>query len=175
MSLTVDPVFSLLAVAALALLFATAAVAKVRDRVRFAAVLAAYELVPRPFARGAAVLLPFIELNVAFGLFVKQVRPAAATAAAGLLLIYGAAMGVNLARGRQDIDCGCEGFGRRRSIAPWMIMRNALLMLVAAVAGAPSTARDIEWTDAVTIACGLAAFAMIYFAADRLLASRRTT
>ena len=175
MSLIVDPVFSLLAVTALALLFATAAVAKIRDRVRFAAVLEAYEVMPRSLTRSAAVLLPFIELTVAFGLFVTQFRPVAAAAAAGLLLIYGAAMGVNLVRGRRDIDCGCEGFGRRRSIAPWMLVRNSVLMLVAAVAAATSNARAIEWTDALTIAGGLAAFAMIYFAVDQLLASRRTT
>ncbi|MGH8263994.1 MAG: MauE/DoxX family redox-associated membrane protein [Steroidobacterales bacterium] len=175
MSFTVDPVFSLLAIAALALLFATAAVAKIRDRVRFAAVLETYEVMPRSFTRGAAVWLPFIELTVAFGLFVTQVRPVAAAAAAGLLFIYGAAMGVNLARGRRHIDCGCEGFGRRRSIAPWMLVRNGVLMVVAAVAGATSSTRAIEWTDALTIAGGLAAFAMIYFAADHLLASRRAT
>lgn len=175
MSLTVDPVFPLIAVAALALLFAAAALAKIRDRVRFAAVLEAYEVMPRSFTGSAAVVLPFIELAVAFGLFVRQVRPAAASAAAGLLLIYGAAMGVNLARGRRDIDCGCEGFGRRRPIAAWMLVRNGVLTLVAAVAGATSTARAIEWTDALTVAGGLAAFAMIYFSADQLLAARRTT
>src|SRR5258705_4745249 len=130
---------------------------------------------PGSFARRRAVLLPFIELAVVFGLFVTQFRPVAAAAAAGLLLIYGAAMGVNLLRGRRDIDCGCEGFGRRRSIAPWMLVRNSVLMLVAAVAGATSNARAIEWTDALTIAGGLAAFAMIYFAADQLLASGGTT
>jgi hypothetical protein len=175
MSLAIDPVFSLLAVAALALLFAAAAVAKIRDRARFAAVLEAYELLPRSFTRGAAVLLPFIELAVAFGLFVTPFRSIAAAAAAGLLLIYGAAMGVNFARGRRDIDCGCEGFGRRRPIAPWMLVRNGVLMLVAAIAGATSTVRAIEWTDALTIAGGLAAFALIYFAADQLLAARPAT
>jgi hypothetical protein len=173
MSPSVDPVFSLLAVAALALLLASSAVAKIKDSARFAAVLEAYEVMPRSFARVVAVVLPFIELAVAFGLFVTRFRSAAAAAAAGLLLIYGAAMGLNLARGRRDLDCGCEGFGRRRPIAPWMLLRNGLLICVAAVAGVPATARAIEWTDAFTIAGGLAAFVLIYFAADQLLASRK--
>ncbi|HZF16334.1 MAG TPA: MauE/DoxX family redox-associated membrane protein [Steroidobacteraceae bacterium] len=172
MRFSVDPVFSLLAIAALALLFGSAALAKLRDRARFTAVLEAYDVLPAPMARILAVGLPFMELAVAIGLFVTQFRPVAAGTAGALLLIYGAGIAWNLARGRRDIDCGCEGFGQRRPIAPWMLVRNAILIGVAAVAGAVPTARPVVLTDVLTIAGGLAVFVLIYFAADRLLAPR---
>jgi hypothetical protein len=172
MRLAVDPVFPLLAIASLALLFGSAALAKLRDRTRFAAVLEAYDVLPVSIAKVLAVVLPFIELAVAMGLFVTQFRSVAAGAAGTLLLIYGAGIAWNLARGRRDIDCGCEGFGQRRPIAPWMLFRNALLIVVAALAGAVPTARPVVLTDVLTIAGGLAVFVLVYFAADRLLAPR---
>ena len=170
--LLVDPVLGLLAVAALALLFGSAGVAKVRDLARFHAVLAAYNVMPTALVGIAAVVLPFIELGVAVALLIEAVRPIAAGAAAGLLLIYSAGVALNLARGRRDIDCGCEGYGQRRPIAGWMLVRNALLIGLAALAGAPQAPRVIEITDALTIFGGLAAFVLIYFAADALLARR---
>jgi hypothetical protein len=174
LAIYVDPVFGLLASAALALLFAAAGIAKLRDRARLAAVLEAYDVLPRILARGVAILLPFVELAVAGGLLVNITRPIAAWAAGDLLFIYGAGIALNLVRGRRDIDCGCEGFGERRPIAGWMLVRNALLIGLAAVAGAPQTERIIELTDVLTIFGGLAAFVLIYFAADELLARRRT-
>ena len=171
--LLVDPVFGLLAVAALALLFGAAGVAKMRDLARLRAVLEAYEIMPAALARMVAVALPFIELGVAITLLIEALRPVAAGAAAGLLFIYGAGMALNLARGRRDIDCGCEGYGQRRPIAGWMLVRNALLIGLAALAGAPQSPRTLEIADALTIFGGLAAFVLIYFAADELLARRR--
>jgi hypothetical protein len=173
MTLAVDPVFSLLALAALALLFASAALAKLRDRERFAAIVDAYQVLPPGLARMTAVLLPFIELAAALGLFVTQVRPLGIAVCAGLLFIYASAIALNLARGRRDIDCGCEGFGRRRPIAGWMLVRNALLIAIAAVVVAPPAPRALQLTDVLTIMGGLAAFVLIYVAADELFAPRR--
>jgi len=173
MTLAVDPVFSLLALTALALLFASAALAKLRDRERFAAILGAYQVLPSGLVRPAAVLLPFIELAAALGLFVTQVRLVALAAAAGLLFIYASAIALNLARGRRDIDCGCEGFGRRRPIAGWMLVRNGFLIAIALVAAAPPVPRVLQLVDVLTIAGGLAAFVLIYVAADEIFAPRR--
>ena len=175
LDLAVDPVFTLLAVAALALLFGSAALAKLRDPARFAAVLEAYAVMPQgfaPFTRIIAFSLPFIELAVAVGLVLTITRPGAAWAAGSLLFIYGAGIALNLTRGRRAIDCGCEGFGQRRPIGGWMLVRNALLIALAIVAGAPQTGRAFEMMDALTVFGGLAAIVMTYFAADELLARR---
>jgi Methylamine utilisation protein MauE len=168
-SVLVDPVFGLLAAAAVALLLGAAGGAKLRNLTRFTAVLEAYDVMPTALAWIVAVVLPFIELTLAVCLLVNITRPSAAVAAACLLFIYGAGIAVNLVRGRRDLDCGCEGFGRRRSIAGWMVARNALMIAVAALAGAPQSARALEVTDVLTIFGGLAAFALVYFAADELL------
>ena len=53
-----------------------------------------------------------------------------------------------------------------------MLVRNALLIGVVAVAGAVPTARPVVLADVLTIAGGLAVFVLVYFAADRLLAPR---
>lgn len=168
----IDPVFGLLATAAVSLLMAAAGVAKLRDLTRFSAVLEGYAVLPPALVPLIARLLPALEVAIAIGLIWPVTRNGAAWAAGGLLFIYGAGLGLNLARGRRDLDCGCEGFGRRHPIAAWMLVRNALMIGLAALAGAPASARAIEATDALTIAGGLAAFALVYFAADELLGQR---
>jgi hypothetical protein len=169
-SIAIDPVFGILATAALTLLFAVAAAGKLRDLARFTAVLDAYALVPAPFVGVAARALPALELAVAAGLVVPATRTAAAGVAAGLLLGYAAAIGINLRRGRRDLDCGCDGFGRRHPIAGWMPVRNALMAGLAVVAAAPRAPRALEAVDALTLSAGLVALVLIYRAADELLA-----
>lgn len=169
MMFDIDPVFGWLATAALSLLFAAASVAKLRDLTRFSGVLEAYAVLPAALVPLIARLLPLLEIVVAVGLVWPMTRNGAAWGAGGLLFIYGAGIALNLARGRRDLDCGCEGFGRRHPIAGWMLARNALIIGLAALAGAPATARALVATDLLTIAGGLAAFAFVYFAADELL------
>lgn len=169
MTLDVDPVFGLLATAALALLLAAASVAKLRDLTRFRGVLEAYAVLPSALVPLLARLLPVLEITLAIGLIWPVSRNGAAWGAGGLLFIYGAGIALNLARGRRDLDCGCEGFGRRHPIAGWMLVRNASMIGLAVLAGAPATVRAIEPMDLLTIAGGLAALAFVYFAADELL------
>jgi hypothetical protein len=52
-----------------------------------------------------------------------------APAAAGLLVAFGAAMAVNLVRGRQ-FDCGC-GPATERMISWWLVIRNTVLSVAA--------------------------------------------
>ena len=172
MSVAIDPLFGVLATAALALLFAVAAAGKLRDLARFTAVLDAYAIVPAPLVGAAARALPAFELVIAAGLVVPAARAVSAAVAAGLLLAYAAAIGVNLARGRRDLDCGCDGFGRRHPIAGWMLIRNALMAGLAGVAAAPRAPRALEAVDALTLSAGLVALVLIYRAADELLAQR---
>jgi hypothetical protein len=152
------------------LLFAVAGAGKLRDRSRFAAVLDSYEILPAGLIGAASRTLPIVELAVAAGLAVPATRVAAATLAGVLLLGYAAGIAVNLARGRYDLDCGCEAFGRRHTIAGWMLVRNLLLAVLAVVAAAPRTARDLGLVDALTVLAGLLALVFTYLAADEVLA-----
>src|SRR5258708_39746976 len=103
-----DPAIGLLIVASIAVLFASAAVHKLRGLGRFDEIFAAYGLVP---AMAMARLrlswaVPILELGVAVGLLSDVCRPYAGVAGIVLLSGYAAAIAVNLRRGRRDLACG---------------------------------------------------------------------
>jgi hypothetical protein len=164
-----DPAIGSLLVGCFALLFAGAASHKLRDLNQFAQVFAAYQLAPMLGRPQLAWMVPLLEIAVALGLLLPQSRGAAALAGAVLLLGYAIAIGINLRAGRSAIACGCGGPDQRRPIAGWMIWRNLLLAMVLGVATLPWSARAFEWTDGATVGFGLAAIALLYACADRLL------
>jgi hypothetical protein len=165
-----DPALGHSITLAYALLFAAAAVHKLRDLPRFTAIFAAYRLLPGFLARRAAWLIPCVELGVAIGLPLSAGgRPQAVLAGAGVLIAYAAGVGLNLARGRRDLDCGCVTARSRRSIAPWMVSRNLILALVLGFAAGPWSSRPVEGADFLTVPGAVAAAALLYAAVDRLL------
>lgn len=160
-----DPTLHLTIRIALALLFAAAAIHKLRDRATFQATLAAYELVP-------AALAPVVigvELGVAAALCVPTFGAVGVLAAAVLLLVYATAIGVNLVRGR-DIDCGCAGPAARRPIGAGLVVRNVVLAAAALVGLVPLHSRPLVWIDVVTVVSAVLAMSALYGAADHLLA-----
>jgi hypothetical protein len=164
-----DPAAGYVVVATLALLFLHAALGKWRDRAAFAAVLANYRLVPLRLVPALAVLVPAAETVAALLLLPAATRAAAVCLGAGLLAAYGVAIGINLRRGRHDLDCGCTGPADRRPIAAWMVWRNFALAAVLATAAQPWSARPLDWTDAVTVVGGIVSLSLLYQALDRLL------
>jgi hypothetical protein len=110
----------------LALLWTSAAWHKLREPAGFARALAAYDLLPGSLCRVMARLLPWIETAVAAALLAPSTRNLAALASALLLLIYAGVMAINLARGRNDIDCGCGADGQ--AISWWLVIRNIALV-----------------------------------------------
>jgi len=162
-----DPVLVWSGRLALAVLFGRAAVHKLRDRERFDAVLADYRVLPRAAVKAAARGLVAAELATAAALLLPGAGAAGALGAAGLLAVYSAAIGVNLARGRREIDCGCGG-PAERPLGPGLLARNALLMGIA-VAAAPGPApRDFVWIDVLTVALALGTVVLLWHAAGRL-------
>lgn len=122
-----------------ALVLVRAAAFKLADRQRFADVVRAYRLLPEGAVSPLAAVLPFIELVLAVGLVVPPSRPIAALAAGALLLVFAAAMGVNLARGRREIDCGCGDPARSQPIGWGLVARNLVLAaMLGACAAAPA-------------------------------------
>lgn len=163
-----DPVLDLVLRVALALLFATAAWHKLRAPKAFAATLGEYRLLPPALAPIAAALVVTAELAVVVGLLVS--RRDGLAAAATLLLVYAAAVGVNLLRGRRHIDCGCAGPAARRPISGWLVGRNVVLAAAALAGLAPVAARRLIWVDAFTVVAATVALTACWAAADRLLA-----
>jgi len=162
----VDPAIDLTIRAALALLFVTAAAHKLRDRAAFRATFAEYRILPET----ASAVVPLAELAVAALLVVAAASALGKIGAAALLLVYAAAVGVNLARGRRHIDCGCAGPRARRPIGGGIVARNALLAAAALAGLLPVTARPLAWVDTLTVSGAVLTLAALYLATDRLMA-----
>lgn len=163
-----DPAIGVLIIACCALLFASAALHKLRDRAHFTEVLRAYRVLPEG-AVALAPLVPLAELVVAAGLLPPAARPGAALGGAALLLAYAAAIAVNLRRGRRELACGCGGPDDARPIAPWMVVRNLVLALLLALTLLPWEARAWLPTDGLTVGAGSAVATLLYACLDRLL------
>lgn len=167
--LPLDPALRTAVRTALSLLFVAAALHKFGDVGAFRAAVADYRIVPEPFIAVVAVLLIGAELLLAAGLMATT-GSAAAAAAAGLLAVYTAAIGVNLARGRR-VDCGCFGPAARRPLGAALLFRNLVLLLLALVAGLSPAPRELLWVDTVTIAGCVAMLSITYLAFDTLIAN----
>ena len=163
-----DPAIGALLLACLALLFAAAALHKLRDLPHFTEVLRAYRVLPEGAVRLAPVV-PLAELAVAAGLLAPGLRSGAALGGVALLLVYAAAIGVNLARGRRDLACGCGGPDDARPIAPWMVGRNLALALLLTATLLAWRERPLSSTDALTVGGGTLVATLLYVCLDRLL------
>jgi peroxiredoxin len=114
----------------LALVFVVAGVAKLLDLGGSRRAIAGFG-VPAALARPLGLALPLTELAIASTLLVAATSRYAAMAAAALLAVFSAAIGISLVRGRR-LDCHC--FGRLHSApAGWATLaRNLVLVGVAA-------------------------------------------
>jgi len=87
--------------------------------------------VPRPFAPTVAAALPLAELTVAGLLLFADSAVWGAVGAAVLLTLFVTGMVVSLARGRRP-DCHCFGQVRSAPVGAGTLVRNAVLIGVAA-------------------------------------------
>jgi Methylamine utilisation protein MauE len=164
----IDPAIGALLTGAFALLFASAALHKLRDRAAFGRILRAYGVLPAPLA-GLALLVPLLELTVGAALLTAGARTGAAASGAALLVTYAAAIAINLGRGRRDLACGCGGANDERPIAAWMVWRNLTLAALLALTLLAWSPRALGAADAITIGAGTSAAALLYMSVDTLL------
>lgn len=159
---------SLATALALALLWGAGAWHKLADFDRWRGVVANYRLLPTPLELPAAVALPAAECAALLLLPWPATRAGGGVLGAALLALYAAALSLNLARGRTRIDCGCLGAGT--GIAPWMVVRNAVLAAVSlALAALPAA---MPPAAQVAFAAGLAAtLAVLYPVLDVVFGS----
>ena len=93
-------------------------------------VVANYRLVPRWMNWPAAALLPPAEMILGIALLSAQLRPWPELAAMALLILFAAAMTINIRRGRDHIDCGCGETFLRQTLSWGLVARNGLLGLL---------------------------------------------
>jgi hypothetical protein len=170
-----DPALELVLRSALALLLGASALEKARDLATFRAAIEGYDLLPARAAGSAAPLFPVLEAALAVALLAPLglgVRGAALGGAGLLFAFYAAAIAVNLARGRREIDCGCGGPAAHLPLSGWLVARNAGLVAVALACRTGTTARPLGGVDALTVAGGLAVLALVWIALHGLLAQQ---
>lgn len=156
MNIAVDPFVQLAAAGAIGVVFARAIVEKASNFVVYAATLRDYRIIPEALAPFAAVSLFIAETLTLFMLALPETRHAGAFCAMGLLALYGLAMSLALAAGRQEIECGCGGDGQ---IVSWaLVARNVALITLCALMAAPETARNLSWFDHAQIVCAILVF-----------------
>jgi methylamine utilization protein MauE len=165
--LLADPVAAGAIVGALALILFAAAWHKLSEPDVFAGALQAYALLPSSVVPAATRVLPVLEIGIGAAILVPLSRTPGLMLAVALLLVYAAAMGVNLLRGRREIDCGCGG--EVHPLSWGLVLRNAILACAALAVSGPSLARDFDWLDGMTLLVGVLAFYALYLLFDELL------
>ncbi|MBA3736105.1 MAG: hypothetical protein H0W90_13075 [Actinobacteria bacterium] len=137
----------------LGLLFLTTSLPKLAAPDDFRRALRNYQLLPFRLVRPVAKWLPRFELALALALLIGVVTPITASFAAAALLVFSAAVAINLASGR-TIECGCFSGSSPRQIT-WQFVMGDIGLAVAAIAIAVRP--PPLWTGSATIAVLLAA------------------
>jgi uncharacterized membrane protein len=164
----VDPAFASLAILLLAVVFGAAALAKLKDLDMFQGVVAQYRLLPAVLVQPFVSVLPVVELGAALGLLLPATRALAAATLVGLLVLFGTAMAINLARGRSDIDCGCFIGVHKQRISWALVVRNLALVGFGVMLLVEDTGRPLATLDWVTIGAAAASLLLLYEAIGRL-------
>jgi hypothetical protein len=165
---SVEALASASAAAFAAFLFARAALHKAWDFTAFTGFVQDYDLLPAALVRLASALLLAAEIAVVAAMLIPGARLPGLVRGAAILLGYALAMGINVARGRRYVECGCGG--AVQPITPALLIRNAVLAAVL-LAGAAMVPGALAWTEAVAaIAAALIAFAG-YVMAEQILSN----
>ena len=159
---------------ALAGVFAVAAAHKIRNHLEFRGILDQYRIIPGPLVPFAAPLVVALECAVCLMLIVPPWRWLGGLLAAGLLLLYGAAIAINLyGRGRTAMDCGCGG--EATPLSGWLLLRNGLLALLACSPWLVASSAPGGWAGVVLAALMTVLLWLSYASGNQLLANQGRT
>ncbi|GBR17216.1 MauE/DoxX family redox-associated membrane protein [Asaia spathodeae] len=115
-------------------LFLGTGIAKMLDQPGFASVIASYRLVPLGAAFPVARLLTGAQILLGVWLCSGVLTREACLCAVILLVAFALAMGINVARGRTGLSCGCLP-GRDTPLSSRSVMQTLLLALLMLGAG----------------------------------------
>jgi hypothetical protein len=156
---------------AVGLIFTQAAIAKLRHHAELAGVVANYRLLPEPLVAPIAAALPLVELALGLALLAGGLRLAVAPAAL-LLLVFAAAIAINLRRGRSHIDCGCGGPQLRQTLSWGLVGRNLALTALVSLRLLPAPAASgVDLATAIAGGAALFLVTLLFNAIGTLCAS----
>ncbi len=126
----------------LSVVFALSGFLKLLDPAAFQSAVDGYRLLPYAATAAVALVLPWVELLTAAGLWLRRYRVAALLLIAGLLLVFVAALTSVPLRGLVLEDCGCFGPWSQSGSVRWVLLQDlVLLMLVAWCLLSPNSCR----------------------------------
>lgn len=166
-----DPLAAMLACASTSAVCLISAASKLRHLRAFRATVESYRLLPRAWCAPAALAIPLLEASAGAALLYGPSRHGAALALISLFLGFATALGINIARGRTHIECGCfrpgaahlDGDAAHR--IGWAHVVRAVVMACAVALALPHRAsRPLVWLD------GLSALGALLTAATSLAA-----
>ena len=116
----------------LSIVFFVSAIDKVRQFQQFTTTITAYRLLPETWSKSLAFTITGTEISVSVLLFMGWQSQIAAFVSIFMLFIFSIAMGINLIRGRTNLECGCSGAKHAQKISLGLVGRNIALSMVAA-------------------------------------------
>ncbi|WP_233830173.1 MauE/DoxX family redox-associated membrane protein [Paraburkholderia sp. ZP32-5] len=176
-TLVIDPVVSTVALAATSIITLTLALPKLTRQSELRQTVAGFQLLPHALIAPFALFLPLAEISATLASLLPATRGVGAIALAALFMLFALALGINVARGRTDIDCGCNGFRQSGgAVAPsigWAhVARTLLLAALAALAGVPQSTRAVVWFDYLSVLGATLVAVAAFFTLDVLLDNR---
>ncbi len=164
--MTIDPAISLSFGLSLAALLGAAAAHKIVSFSEFVGVVRNYRIAPNGLAAVIALVVIGVESALALGLLAPAFRSAAALGAAMLFAVYAGAIGFNLSRGNNAIDCGCSFGAAADRLGPALLFRNGALVAAALLTALPTSAREIGPFGYTSAALFVLTISILYLAAE---------
>jgi glucose dehydrogenase len=83
-------------------------------------------------------------------------------------------MSINLARGRNDLDCGCTGPAHIPQTIGWaLVIRNGVLVIFALATALPMTSRALSIQDISTIVLASIAVMFLYASIEQSITNQQ--
>ncbi len=183
-----DPLILRIISVGFALLFIFAAAHKFNNKLQFLGILEAYQILPGTMPGLAVNVIPALELMLGLAWALTALLLVQITLlplmSAMLLFTYAMAIAINLFRGRSYIDCGCgfsslAGSARSESnsggiqqLSKALVLRNCVLGVVALIAGASPSSRDLGFMDFLSLVTASFTLVLLYGSFNQLLVNR---
>lgn len=131
-------------------------------------ILEGYGIRSAKLATTLAVFLGAFELCSGIFAVIPQTRILGLTLCTAILTGYFTVFAVQLSQGKRDLDCGCAGPSTNVTLSPWLLLRNATLIILigSAIPADPAAAPTAVWLVAMPFAFVLV---LIYLSFEHLL------
>lgn len=115
------------------------------------------------------MLTVLLELTVIVLILLPSARLTGLISAIALLLLYTVAIGINLYRGRTEIECGCGSSASTQNISAWSLLRNGLVVVLVAIAAISTDGRSLNIVDGLNLVLASTVAIVLFSSGDQLI------